>query len=50
MIRRLKQEVIHELPEKQRQLIIIETEKSLVKEIKSLLNTEEIPLDVLRNS
>lgn len=34
MIRRLKQEVIEELPPKQRQIIMIDAEKSLVKEIK----------------
>ena len=50
MIRRLKHEVLDELPSKQRQIIILDTEKSFVREIKSLLSTEDIPLDVLRNS
>lgn len=38
MIRRLKKDVLTELPEKQRQKIIIETDKAITKEIKYLLN------------
>jgi SWI/SNF-related matrix-associated actin-dependent regulator 1 of chromatin subfamily A len=50
MIRRLKAEVLSELPEKQRQIIELETTKSCVKEIKELLSSNQIPLDVLRNN
>ena len=38
MMRRLKKDVITELPDKQRQKITIETNKSMTKEISTLLN------------
>ena len=39
MIRRLKSEVLAELPSKQRQIITIETDKNVINEIKELLNS-----------
>ena len=38
MIRRLKKDVLTELPDKQRQKITVETDKNIVKEIKELIN------------
>ena len=38
MIRRLKREVLTELPDKQRQKVVVETDKNIVKEINNLLN------------
>ena len=38
MIRRLKKEVLTQLPDKQRQKIFVETDKTVIKEIKELLN------------
>ena len=37
-MRRLKKDVITELPDKQRQKITVETNKSIVKEISALIN------------
>ena len=42
MMRRLKKDVITELPDKQRQKITIETNKSMTKEISTLLNDGKI--------
>lgn len=50
MIRRLKHEVLNQLPEKQRQTIDIESNKTYVKEIKELMSSKEIPLDILQNN
>lgn len=50
MIRRLKHEVLNQLPEKQRQTIDIESNKTYVKEIKELMISKEIPLDILQNN
>lgn len=57
MIRRLKKEVLTQLPDKQRQKILVETDKNTVKEIKELLNNhggldgklDGIVLDLLGN-
>ena len=38
MIRRLKKDVLTQLPDKQRQKIVVETDKSVIKEIKELLS------------
>lgn len=48
MIRRLKADVLPQLPPKQRQIIYMETEQSVVAEIKSLLG--QLPADSLRES
>lgn len=41
MIRRLKKEVLTQLPDKQRQKVIMETDKNIAKEIKSLIQRGE---------
>lgn len=40
MIRRLKSDVLSELPSKQRQIIYMETEKAVVAEIKEILRDD----------
>jgi SWI/SNF-related matrix-associated actin-dependent regulator of chromatin subfamily A-like protein 1 len=59
MIRRLKKDVLTQLPDKQRQKIVVETDKGIVKEIKELLSNqgrggesmqmENMVLDILCN-
>jgi SWI/SNF-related matrix-associated actin-dependent regulator 1 of chromatin subfamily A len=49
MIRRSKEEVLPQLPPKQRQIIFMETEKAVVSEIKELLGSS-MSIDNIRNS
>ena len=57
MIRRLKKDVLTELPDKQRQKVYVETDKSIIKEIKEILgshsnkgNLESMVMDMLHSA
>lgn len=49
MIRRLKDDVLPQLPSKQRQIIFMETEKAVINEIKDLLGNS-LSMESIRNS
>lgn len=40
MIRRLKRDVLTQLPEKQRQKVMVETDKAIIKEIKGVMSKQ----------